>query len=161
MENENLEEQFEMMDIPEIKTKQVVITGKFNCQSFPLGRYETTTFINDDGIEETKEVFIPFPHLIEITEEELAQIDQLTGTKCFDIEHDCVVDYDNTEYSKRYKLEELRAKREVECFTIINRGKLWYDNLSDKQKEELKVWYTAWLNVTETLVEPTKPEWLK
>lgn len=158
---EFIEEQFEMTDIPEIKIKQVVITGKFNCQSFPLGRYEKTTVINDEGIEETKEVFIPLPHLIEITEEELAQIDPINGTKCFDLENDCVVDYDNTEYSKIHKLEELRAKRAVECFTIINRGQLWYDNLSDKQKEELKVWYTAWLKVTETLVEPTKPEWLK
>lgn len=54
-----------------------------------------------------------------------------------------------------------RTKRNQECFPIINRGELWYDTLSDAQYEELKKWYQNWLDVTETLVEPKKPEWLK
>lgn len=59
------------------------------------------------------------------------------------------------------KLDKLRAKREQECFSIINRGQFWYDKLDVYQKLELNEWYQGWLDVTETLVEPTKPEWLK
>lgn len=58
------------------------------------------------------------------------------------------------------KIEELRQLREVECFPIINRGKLWYDSLTPYQISELNDWYNAWLKVTETLKIPEKPEWL-
>ena len=51
-------------------------------------------------------------------------------------------------------------RRDTECFPIINRGELWYKHLTDEQKEELDNWYNAWLEVTETKVIPTKPEWL-
>lgn len=57
-------------------------------------------------------------------------------------------------------LEDLRLRREVECFPIINRGKLWYDNLTTEQVTELDEWYNAWLDVTETKVIPNKPNWL-
>ena len=63
-------------------------------------------------------------------------------------------------YTEEEMLDQLREKREDECFSIINRGQLWYDTLSDAQKKELKAWYKAWLDVTETLAEPVKPEWL-
>ena len=56
--------------------------------------------------------------------------------------------------------QELRDRREKECFTIINRGQLWYESLDGQQRTELREWYTAWLNVTETLVVPEKPNWL-
>ncbi len=58
------------------------------------------------------------------------------------------------------KIEELRQRREVECFPIVNRGKLWYDSLTPCQISELKDWYDAWLQITETLRVPEKPEWL-
>lgn len=58
-------------------------------------------------------------------------------------------------------IEDLRRQREYECFPYINRGSLWYDTLNEKQRTEFKEWYTAWLNVTETLEAPKKPEWLK
>lgn len=57
-------------------------------------------------------------------------------------------------------LNSLRHKREQECFPIINRGQLWYNKLTPEQIEELDQWYCDWLNVTETKVEPSKPEWL-
>lgn len=57
-------------------------------------------------------------------------------------------------------LNALRYERLNTCFSIINRGKLWYDSLTPQQLEELKEWYEKWLNVTETLVIPTKPAWL-
>ena len=61
---------------------------------------------------------------------------------------------------KQHQIENLRAKRDYECFSVVNRGKLWYDTLTDKQLEELSNWYKKWLDVTETLEEPQKPTWL-
>lgn len=56
--------------------------------------------------------------------------------------------------------EDLRLRRENECFSVINRGQLWYESVSISQLLELRSWYKAWLNVTETMVVPEKPEWL-
>lgn len=61
---------------------------------------------------------------------------------------------------KNIQIEELRYKRDIECFSIVNRGVLWYNTLTQNQIEELNQWYIAWLNVTETMIEPVKPEWL-
>ena len=55
---------------------------------------------------------------------------------------------------------EYRRRRELECFPIINRGQLWYDTLSEGQLSELKTWYQAWLDGTNTQTIPEKPEWL-
>ena len=57
-------------------------------------------------------------------------------------------------------MDDLRHTRETQCFPIINRGALWYERLSAEQKEELNIWYQAWLDVTETGVIPEKPKWL-
>lgn len=57
-------------------------------------------------------------------------------------------------------LEDLRFARAMECFPIINRGMGWYLLLSEEQKAELTTWYQAWLDVTETKIIPTKPDWL-
>lgn len=59
------------------------------------------------------------------------------------------------------KIKHIRDIRTIECFPIINRGKPWYDTLNEEQKAELNEWYHKWLNATETLVIPKKPEWLK
>lgn len=59
------------------------------------------------------------------------------------------------------KLENLRYQRNLECFSIINRGQLWYETLTDEQKIELKKWYKDWLDVTKTEKIPNKPIWLK
>lgn len=61
---------------------------------------------------------------------------------------------------KSFELEELRHRRAQECFPIINRGYSWYSTLNNDQKLELKNWYFAWLDVTETRNIPKKPEWL-
>ena len=57
--------------------------------------------------------------------------------------------------------EEYRHRREKECFAVINRGQLWYESVSLTQLLELRQWYKAWLNVTETMVIPEKPAWLE
>ena len=64
-------------------------------------------------------------------------------------------------YTEEEIIQQLRDKRQEECFAIINRGQLWYNNLTTTQLEELNTWYNAWLDVTETKIIPTKPTWLK
>ena len=59
------------------------------------------------------------------------------------------------------KVDMYRSIRSQVCFPVINRGQLWYNNLTDEQKEELSKWYNEWLNVTTTLVIPETPDWLK
>lgn len=56
---------------------------------------------------------------------------------------------------------QLRIDRDAECFSVINRGWLWYDTLTEKQTKELRKWYKDWLDVTETKKKPDKPSWLK
>lgn len=58
-------------------------------------------------------------------------------------------------------LEELRYRRDVECFSVINRGQLWYYTLTEEQRQDLEYWYLEWLDVTETKTIPEKPTWLK
>lgn len=58
------------------------------------------------------------------------------------------------------ELNNLRNQREIQCFPIINRGRFWYDTLTENQINELRIWYTNWLDVTETKIIPEKPEWL-
>lgn len=71
--------------------------------------------------------------------------------------------------SKEELLSLLRLRREMECFSIVNRGQVWYDNLTQIQKEEIKLWYRNWLDVTDNYCDginidtiiPNKPIWLK
>lgn len=54
----------------------------------------------------------------------------------------------------------LRERRETECFSVINRGWIWYSCLTLTQWRELRTWYLAWLNVTQTLTVPERPAWI-
>lgn len=71
----------------------------------------------------------------------------------------------NADQGAAVKLQEqqevYRQQRETECFAVINRGVLWYDELTAAQKAELKGWYQKWLDVTETMNVPVRPAWLK
>lgn len=55
---------------------------------------------------------------------------------------------------------EYRRRREKECFSVINRGQLWYDRITQDQRKELEAWYKAWLDGTPTLTVPEKPAWV-
>lgn len=101
-----------------------------------------------DGID------LPDPEDIAHFEEHFAAYQVRDGTAAFDSEHDEVL---QTEAKKA----EFRLRRETECFSVINRGQLWYEGVSITQLLELRQWYKAWLNVTETMVVPERPAWLE
>ena len=100
-----------------------------------------------DGIE------VPEPEYIEHFETHFTAYRLRDGTLQFD-------EGQNTENERKALCDELRQRRETECFSYINRGQLWYDRLTDAQKTELGAWYAAWLKVTDTLTAPAKPSWL-
>ena len=71
-------------------------------------------------------------------------------------------------HKSNFELEHIRNLRQ-ECFAIINRGELWFDRLTDEQKQDLDDWYQEWLDITDKYVYgidintiiPVKPSWLK
>lgn len=57
--------------------------------------------------------------------------------------------------------EQLRATRKKKCFEVLcSFNPMWYQRLTQSQRADLENWYNAWLDVTETLVIPTPPDWL-
>lgn len=80
----------------------------------------------------------------------------LSNYECVEITEEELLEMQNQQ-----KLLELRKQREEECFSIINRGQLWYNTLTDWQLKELDEWYKAWLNITDTKIIPESPTWLK
>ena len=58
------------------------------------------------------------------------------------------------------ELATLRERRETECFSVVNRGWIWYSSLTLAQWRELRTWYLAWLNVTATKEIPARPTWI-
>ena len=50
---------------------------------------------------------------------------------------------DLPELTEEQILNNLRARREQECFIYINRGVLWYNTLTTEQQQELNTWYQA------------------
>lgn len=68
--------------------------------------------------------------------------------------------HDKTADKIEAKKENIRRLRESKCFNYVNRGQLWYDMLTAEQKEELRLWYIAWLDAPATLIIPEPPEWL-
>lgn len=54
----------------------------------------------------------------------------------------------------------IRERRDKECFSVINRGELWYARLTEEQTKALDSWYSEWLCATDTLTIPEKPSFL-
>ena len=63
-------------------------------------------------------------------------------------------------YEDTLDMQHMRNIRST-IFRIINRGQLWYENLSNEQLEELRIWYYAWLDYPETKIIPPTPQWLE
>lgn len=60
----------------------------------------------------------------------------------------------------KFRINTIRMRRQVECFSVVDRSQLWYNSLTNEQKAELQEWYEAWLVAPDTLVIPTKPDWV-
>ena len=56
--------------------------------------------------------------------------------------------------------DEIRFERSRVCFPVVNRGQLWYDTLTESEKNEIREWYQKWLDAPETGVVPEMPKWL-
>ena len=78
----------------------------------------------------------------------------------YEIKDGVLSERDKTEDAAAEKKNEIRSHRLTQCFPIINRGKFWYDKLTEEQNTELSAWYQAWLDAPETGSEPEKPSWL-
>lgn len=73
----------------------------------------------------------------------------------------CILDIERlADINIEMQKNEIRQRREEECFSYINRGMLWYNRLTPAQEMELKEWYDAWLDAPETRVVPDKLQWL-
>jgi hypothetical protein len=83
-----------------------------------------------------------------------------------------IVELDEDEFGRRFQIKPfpkpneedvltgLRQQRIDECFSIVNRGSLWYNTLTEDQINELNEWYKKWLDVTQTKEIPEKLTWL-
>ena len=79
-------------------------------------------------------------------------------------------EFDIEKYHTRVKqkhIADLRKLRVAECFSVIDRSKIWWDTLSEQQVIEIKDWYNEWLNIPneqlsslERLPLPIKPNFL-
>lgn len=105
----------------------VKILNKFNCQSFP---------IDETAIEVPQEI-----------------LDQIGITKCFDVENNKVIDYDNSEDLRIQKIEELRAKREplLQAFDVY-KSNVSYGIEADVNRVEIITWYNSILDLDEEAI---------
>lgn len=56
----------------------------------------------------------------------------------------------------------IRARRQVECFNIIDaKSRLWWDSLSSENYDLIQKWYTDWLDAPATKIIPELPKILK
>lgn len=66
----------------------------------------------------------------------------------------------NSDYEVETIISNLRMKRNKICFTVVNRGQVWYNTLTTEQLVELQTWYQSWLDAPQTLIEPETPYWI-
>ena len=108
----------------------IKILNKFNAQSFPL----------DDTA-------------IEVDEETLQQIGI---TKCFDIENNCVIDYDNTEDLRKeqatQRIEELKVLLNDSDYRAIKYAEGCYTDEEYQPYKELRQSYRDEINELEALL---------
>lgn len=107
----------------------VKILNKFNSQAYPL----------DDTA-------------IDVPDEILALIKE-DGEYCFDVENNCVIPYDNTEYVKAVSIEELRQRREplLQAFDVY-KSNVSYGIEADVNRVEIITWYNSILDLDEEAI---------
>lgn len=119
-------------------------------------------YILNKNNEITRDSFTAFDGALSMPNEEYKIVNGYNGSLFFE-EYTHTEEYKQkeTQWRSEHEIKNLRRRRENECFSVINRGYLWYAQLTEQQLSELNDWYNAWLNVTETLEVPDRPEWIK
>lgn len=79
----------------------------------------------------------------------------------YEIRDGALAQRDKTAEREERRRQEIRQRRETECFLVTDRGVFWYEKLSVQQRDELSAWYQAWLDAPQTGEIPQKPLWLK
>jgi len=79
-------------------------------------------------------------------------------------------EFDIEKYHTRIKekyINDLRKLRAIQCFSVVDRSKIWWDTLSEEQVSEIEDWYNEWLDIpnqqlqsVERLPLPIKPNFL-
>ena len=160
---DNVHEEIETWKEKQTQVKTITELEPREVQKVVFEEKET---FDENGVQVTFKVPKVIEETIEVevekeVEEEIEVEKSKTHVVCDLVAHF----YPKTELTEEQKLERekkrLRQLREKECFALVNRGELWYKRLTDEQKAELDVWYQSWLDVTETLEIPNKPDWLK
>lgn len=119
-------------------------------------------YLLNENNEIIQDDFEPFaPNCLEKDREEYSLVNGYNGALFF-VEYTQTEEYKAkaAEYMKRREINDLRDRRTLECFEVVNRGAVWYERLTDEQKAELADWYQAWLDVTQTKSVPKRPTWL-
>ena len=119
-------------------------------------------YMLNENNEITRDDFNYFEGALSMPEEDYRIVNGYNGALFFE-EYTHTEEYKQKErqWNNEHEIKDLRRRRESECFSVINRGYLWYAQLTEQQLAELNAWYSAWLNVTETAEVPDKPDWLK
>ena len=115
----------------------VVITDKFHCQNLVL---------NDKAIWVSKE-----------------DLEAIEKTKCFDVENNCVIDYDNTEDLEKERIEKLRRLREplLVAFDKYKTNVVYGLVIETPEEKELIInWYKSILDLNEAALNDV-PEKIK
>ncbi len=119
-------------------------------------------YLMNDNKEIIREDFCSFENALSMAKEDYKIVNGYNGALFLE-EYTKTEEYKKKEqqWEENHWLNRLRQQRETECFSIVNRGYLWYQKLTKEQMEELDRWYQDWLDVTNTKTIPPKPAWLK
>lgn len=84
---------------------------------------------------------------------------------CFKSKEDLIADIEYVEqnavsFLARAKAREIRIRREKECFAFTDRA-AWFFSLTDEQRDAVMIWRQAWLDAPETLIIPSKPDFVR
>ena len=137
MEEEILEELAEQPIEEVVKTRLVQIDDELHCRF--------VEYIPSEELDESKQIYI--------SDEDRLAIGQ---TKCFDLENNCVIEYDNTEDLERERKQELRRLREPLLLAFdkyksnVNYG---VEFESEEQREEIIKWYGNLLHLEESALD--------
>ena len=120
----------------------------------------TKIIFNDKEYETYEELKEEFPNVyMSITKKIKDTTGKVIGREYFYKEYS----QEQMDQLESNKLEQKVTRGRIECFEIINRGKLWYDSLTATQITELKAWYQEWLDIPIKPLDymPVKPDWIK